>query len=197
MTTEFKKRVNAALAHLPQRLKLHTVRSRSLYSVVWRKGKYEWISPMESDGLLVSTRQVENPMGGVTHAGIRIGVVIQTEFSTSQTKPNPFGKALIGMLPYGVWVDVEEIQEGQKGKTRARVRLDEVLVLFIVPNHTHQAKKAQGETAFQNVTNAAEASDYADVLRIEARASTQDLANAIAGKVRGLLIGKGRPKKTT
>jgi hypothetical protein len=48
---------------------------------------------------------------------LRIGVIVQSEFTTSLSKPNPFGKALVNTLPFGVWVDLEE---------QGRVRLDRV-----------------------------------------------------------------------
>jgi len=63
---------------------------------------------MDSDGLLVGRRRVKDGEGAkpTEEVNLFIGVVIQSEDSTSQTKPNPFGKAAIGTIRDGIWVDL-------------------------------------------------------------------------------------------
>ncbi len=136
--TDFKRRLNRALQLVHEELRLTEARVRRVYTPVWRDRKYQWISPMDTDGLLVSERQV-HPSGAPppSPTPLRIGVVIQSEFTTSLGKPNPFGKALLDHLPLGLWVD----------HAGARVRLDEVVILFVVPLATAASKRLVSATA--------------------------------------------------
>ena len=85
-------------------------RSGSLFSPVYRDGKYKWIKVMDSDGLLIARRRVHPGEGGdpSTPVSLLLGVVVQSEDATSQTKPNPLGKAALSSVPYGIWVDTND-----------------------------------------------------------------------------------------
>lgn len=176
----FKKRLKTAIKSVTAESELDLVRVDTLYTPVWRNHAYRWESPMESDGLLVRSRNV---LGGrQDEDSIRIGVVIQSEYATSQTKPNPFGKALIEVLPLGVWVDLLEF---------GRVRLDRVYVLFVLPTLANRV--SESDTARRNVVNAAEAARDAHILRVRAGDSAAKLSRALRGEVRRWLKGAGRP----
>jgi hypothetical protein len=84
---------------------------------------------MDSDGLLIARRSVKSGEGGTpkNKVEILIGVVIQSEDTTSQTKPNPIGKAALAHIPHGIWADI---------KGDGRRRLDRVELLFVLPKGT-------------------------------------------------------------
>jgi hypothetical protein len=116
--TTFTKNLSKAIKQIINdgKLGLDETRSGSLYSPVF-SSDYKWAKIMDSDGLLVGRRSVkEDGDAGATPAigvYLRIGVVIQSEESTSQTKPNPFGKAAIGTIRNGIWVD---LKMGERGR---------------------------------------------------------------------------------
>ncbi len=89
---------------------------------------------MDSDGLLVKEREVVRESPREHEANLRIGVIVQSEFTTSLSKPNPFGKALVNMLPFGIWVDLRD---------EVRIRLDRVYVLFVPPLSTNKRSISQ------------------------------------------------------
>lgn len=189
MSTDFKARLNTAIDATINELSLDAPRVRRLYTPVWRSGAYRWISPMDSDGLLVKDRCVhEGDAEPPQPVSLRIGVVIQSEFATSNTKPNPFGKALIGGLPLGVWVDLDDEPR--------RVRLDKIFVLFIVPMATAAHKKKISNTARYNVLNAADAATEAHILEVKMGSSAEALAEQLRKKIRPWLFGAGRPVGT-
>ena len=106
-------------------LNLEQCRSWTLFSPVFRSD-YEWIKLMDTDGLLVGSRLVRDGEGRDpdTPVELFVGVVVQSEDSTSQSKPNPFGKAAIAHTPNGVWVDT---------KDDGRRRLDIIHVVMVLP----------------------------------------------------------------
>lgn len=183
--TDFKKRLNKALDIIIKDLDLERPRVKRLYTPVWRDRKYQWMSPMDSDGLLLKKRKIndgnEAPPKPVR---LRIGVIIQSEFTTSQTKPNPFGKALVDRLPLGVWVDVEE---------KGRRRLDRTFILFVVPTATSAAQKTISAQARTYVLNAVDAAVEAHAMNVRIGMSAKKLAATILALVRPWLIGAGRP----
>lgn len=187
--TDFKKRLKKAIDSTIEELALDHLRVQRLYTPVWRDKAYRWISPMDSDGLLLKERKIhEGEEPPPAEVKMRVGVIIQSEFTTSATKPNPFGKALVGSVPLGVWVDVVD------GDGARRVRLDQTFVLFILPNAKAWAKKKISDTARNYVENATDASGYAHVLEVDQGTSAKELAKAISARVRPWLIGAGRPK---
>jgi hypothetical protein len=182
--TDFKKRLNAAIDLIVDDLTLQPVRVDRLYTPVWRNRKYQWISPMDSDGLFVKERKVhDGDEPPLNETRLRIGVVVQSEFTTSLTKPNPFGKALVDRLPLGVWVDIGT----------ERVRLDRIYVLFILPTATAATKRRISNTARMNVKNAADAAIEAHSLEVGMGESANKLSEKVAKKIRPWLIGAGRP----
>jgi hypothetical protein len=168
-------------------MKCLPLKSGRLYSPVFRGGKYEWVIVMDSDGLLVSARKV-NPGEGVTPADIvelKVGVILQSEEATAQTKPNPIGKASLAHLPSGVWVDQID---------GTRIRLDHVLVLFVIPKGAAAKKLAKFATAKQNVMNAADLMPDAVYLEIPSGASGEAVYTVLKKAVRPFLVGRGRPR---
>ncbi len=188
---DFKKRLNAGVKLIIDELKLDPPCVGRLYTPVWRDRKYQWISPMDSDGLLVKERNIASGKETADDsARLRIGVIIQSEFTTSRTKPNPFGKALVDTLPFGVWVDL------WTGDARRRVRLDRVFVLFVMPRATAQSKKWISKIAKEYVENAADAATEAHMLEVPMGAGGPELATLIGKSVRPWLVGAGRPAGT-
>lgn len=143
---------------------------------------------MDSDGLLIRKRTVSDGEGAspANTVELRIGVVIQSEDTTSQTKPNPFGKAAIGTVRNGIWVDL---------KTEGRVRLDRTYVLFLLPKGAPAKERKSFETAKRNVENAADAMPDAEFIEVKRGASTTDLENEVKKKSLRWLRGSGRPPK--
>lgn len=143
---------------------------------------------MDSDGLLVGRRRVKDGEGAkpAKEVNLFIGVVIQSEDSTSQTKPNPFGKAAIGTIRDGIWVDL---------KGEGRVRLDRAYVLFVLPEGAPTNEKKKFETAKRNVKNAADAMPDAESIEFARGVSTANLKTGITKKARRWLKGRGRPAK--
>lgn len=181
----YKQRLNNAVNTVIEKLNLDEPRVRRMYTAVWRNRAYRWISPMDSDGLLIKERNVHDDddlLGEDVY--LRIGVVVQSEFTTSLTKANPVGKALISAFPYGVWVDLTD---------DGRVRLDRVYVLFVVPKATAAGKKVTSAKARQNVDSAASASREAHVLEVGLGDSSAVIARKLLKKVNRWLVGAGRP----
>jgi|SRR5208282_2359800 len=187
--TKFTKNLTKAVKRLvgDSKLGLDETRSGSLFSPVL-SGSYKWVKVMESDGLLVRERQVKGGEGAnpANKVSLRIGVVIQSEDTTSQGKPNPFGKAAIGTIRNGIWVDL---------KTEGRVRLDRTYVLFLLPKGAPAKQRKTFETAKRNVENAADAMPDAEFIEVKRGASTTDLENKVRKKSLRWLRGRGRPPK--
>lgn len=185
----FTTRLSAAVDALLEDNSLRALRCRSgsIFSPVYRDGKYAWVKVMDSDGLLVARRTVHSGEGAAPARAstILLGVVVQSEDATSQTKPNPLGKASLGHLHHGVWVDLDE--EG-------RARLDRVLILFVLPKGAAPARRSRYDTAKRNVRNAADMMPDAVHVDIARGASTPKIAGVIRAEVRPFLIGRGRPR---
>lgn len=189
-TPEFKGRLKAAVRQVVGSMALDTLSSQRLYTPVFRNGSYSWVSPMDSDGLLVRERSIdwEGTRTGVEPVKLRIGVIIQAEASTSLTKPNPFGKALVASLPLGVWVDV-----GSATNRVRRVRLDRAFVLFVVPLGMAPKHSKTHKTAWANISNAAAATDDAHMIEVPRGIAARALADRLKKVVNSWLVGRGRP----
>ena len=188
---DFKGRLRSATQIVKERLKAKPTDTLELFTPVLRSGAYEWIVAMETDGTLVRARSVKQGEARKLVAKIEllIGVIIQSEWETGLTKPNPFGKATVGVMPHGIWVDL-----GAEG----RRRLDRIYVLFVVQqppsNESAKIKKKHG-TVSRNVDNATYAIPDTDVVQVRRGASANAIADEIEKKVRPWLNGKGRPYK--
>jgi len=168
-------------------LDLMVLKSGSLFSPVFRNGDYEWIKVMDSDGVLVGQRKVKNGEGAnpTEEIGLLVGVVIQSEDATSQTKPNPLGKAAIGLVWHGIWVDVQN--EGRR-------KMDHVHVLMLLPKGAAPKYQKSFATAKRNVENAASMMPDCATLIVSRGIGAQELATTIKKKVRPWFKGRGRPK---
>src|SRR5690554_5485387 len=93
-------------------MKCYFAKTSCLYTPTYESGKYVWLKLMDSDGTLLSERPVRAKLGEGSappaETRLLLGVIVQSEDSTSQTKPNPLGKAALPHVPNGVWVDTEE-----------------------------------------------------------------------------------------
>lgn len=187
--TKFTKNLRKAVQQLTEdeELGLKKTRSWSLYSPVFR-GDYKWAKLMDSDGLLIGPRSVKKGEGAEPRKEVNLltGVVIQSEDSTSQTKPNPYGKAAIVHTPYGTWID---LANGE------RVRIDRVRVLFVLPKGAPPKQQKKFETAKRNVKNAADSMPDAEYLETERGITTSELVAKLKDKVRPWFKGRGRPAK--
>jgi len=141
---------------------------------------------MDSDGMLVARRQVIKGEGASppNEVELLVGVILQSEDSTSQTKPNPLGKAALNHIPNGVWVDVENDE---------RRRLDRVHVLLVLPKGVAPKNAARFKTAQRNVENAAAFMPDAESMEIPRGASAALMREALLKKVRRHFKGRGRP----
>lgn len=189
--TKFTRNLRDALARLAndRSLGLEQTHSVSLFSPIF-DGDYKWTKIMDSDGLLVGARRVkENPGEGRKPGNdvyLRVGVIIQSEDSTSQTKPNPLGKAAVGAISTGVWVDL---------KNGERVRLDCVRVLFVLPRGAPPSQQRTFDTAKRNVTNAAHSMPDVEIMDVPRGIARDTLATMLTKKVRPWLKGRGRPQE--
>ena len=187
--SEFKSRLKAAVLQIVNDMTLDDLASQRLYTPIFRDGKYTWVSPMDSDGLLVRERTVGWERNqSEAEVRLRIGVIIQAEATTSLTKPNPFGKALVGSLPLGAWVDLKLDNGGIH-----RVRLDRSYVLFVVPKGAAAPHKRTYEIARTNVSNAAAATDGAHMIEVSRGDAAAELARKLQRVVQKWLVGRGRP----
>lgn len=186
---KFTTRVGAAVKELASDPDLHLVpvRSGSLFTPVLRSGKYEWLKVMDSDGTLAGPREAKGGEGAEPKFKVEllIGVVLQSEEATSQTKPNPIGKASLGHVKNGIWIDV--VNEGRK-------RLDRVHVLMLVPKGAAPKYQKSFKTAKQNVQNAADMMPDCEVTFVDRGISAKKLRDLIKTKVRPWFKGRGRPR---
>jgi hypothetical protein len=161
--SKFTKRLRVAVDELlaDADLDLRTTVTGSLFSPIFTGGgKYRWAKVMDSDGLLVAPRRVVSGEGGSPAAPVEllVGVIIQAEDATSQTKPNPLGKASLAHIPNGIWIDV--LNEGRR-------RLDRVHVLLVLPKGVAPKHQKKFATAKRNVENAAAFMPDAETLAME------------------------------
>lgn len=169
-------------------LGLLATRSQSLFSPIFTNGKYRWAKVMDSDGTLVAARPVADGEGGSPDEPVEllVGVVVQSEDATSQTKPNPLGKASLAHIPNGVWVDLRQ---------GGRRRIDRLHVVLVLPKGVAPKHRAKFATAKRNVENAAEFMPDATSLTVERGCSATRLAEDLGKKIRPFFKGPGRPRK--
>jgi hypothetical protein len=193
--TKFTTRLRTAfeMLHANAGFGLIPCRSGCLFSPVFRSRKYTWAKIMDSDGLLVTRRAVHDGEGRCPSVPVTLlmGVVVQSEDTTSQTKPNPMGKASLSHVPNGVWVDLD----GASADTTGRHRLDRVLVVFVLPKGAAAEHRAKFETAKWNVQNAAILMPDAVSLEVARNTSSRELATRLSDLTRPFLKGAGRPRR--
>ena len=191
MTTKFTDRLREALASLTANTSMNcrSAKTNCLYTPTYSQGKYVWIKLMDSDGTLINERPIHTIVGEgaapESETRLLLGVILQSEESTSQTKPNPLGKAALTHVPNGVWVDTED------GKRR---RLDRFVVAFIMPKGAAPKHQKKFTTARKNVLNAAAVMPNAVAVEVERGVGFDALADRIATELRPFLVGKGRPR---
>lgn len=189
MSTPFTARLRDAIELLSAEPSLRSkpCRSGSLFSVVYRGGKYEWVKVMDSDGLLVGERKVHDGEGRPPEKEVSLwlGIVVQSEDATSQTKPNPLGKASLSHVPYGVWVDLND---------GGRRRLDRAVVVFVLPKGAAPRLRKKFSTARRNVVNASDMMPDAIRIEVPRGAAAEVIADRMKSTVRPYLVGRGRPK---
>lgn len=188
--TKFTTRARTAIGSLSddKDLQLLPLKSSSLFSPVLRNGAYEWLKVMDSDGVLVGQRKVKSGEGAnpTEEIELLVGVVIQSEDATSQTKPNPLGKAAIPHVANGIWVDL---------KVEGRRRLDRVYILMLLPKGAASKRQKKFDTAKRNVQNAADMMPDCETLVVSRGIKADALSKDIKKKVRPWLKGRGRPKE--
>jgi hypothetical protein len=179
----------ALIALRKQESKLLEPDNHQLYSLVYKGGKYQWITLVATDGLLISEWHTDDATG--PKRKILVGVVIQSEQSTSQTKPNPLGKAAAALTPLGLWVDIK-----RDGKS-SRERLDVSQVLLLVPEPSDAERKKKHPMVRQNVKNVVDTVEQAHMLELKQGANSTEIASQLADETRRWLFGRGRPNKIT
>jgi len=181
MSTKFTARLNSAVDIIDDgHDRLWRAYSRCLFSPLVIDQSYEWIKLMESDGTLLIWRGIRGGEGRtpLDDVGLLVGVVLQSEESTSQAKADPMGKASIASVSTGVWVD--------KDKSKRR-RLDVVHVLFVLPKGSQQAQKSAFTTAQRNASNAASLVTNAHTLELPRGISAQAISEALVEKIEDIL----------
>lgn len=186
MNKEFKHRLNGALEIVRDQMKLIEPKSQRLFTPVFERRNYRWAVAMDSDGILAAERKIEDGEAKKTDQEqiLFVGVLIQSEYTTSNTKPNPFGKAAVAKVPFGVWMDT---------KNGKRVRLDRVHILFVLPKFVAPKYKRAFETVRRNVENAAGAMQDVEVIELQRGWGKQEVARRLKEHVRKWLKGVGRP----
>ena len=185
---KFTEQLAKALASLVSREpKLIQTENAQLYSLVFKSGKYQWITLLASDGLLLSNWHTAKDKG--PKRTILVGVVIQSEQATSQTKPNPLGEAAAAMTPLGLWVDL--LRDGQP----SRERLDVVHVLLLVPEPSDAPRRRKHSMVRRNVQNVVDTVEQAHMLEMNQGDNDVTIAEKLMNKARPWLFGRGRPNK--
>jgi hypothetical protein len=189
MNKEFKSRLNGALGILRKEMNLMKPKSQRLFTPIFENRSYRWAIAMDSDGILAAERRIaEGEANEPKNKQILcVGVLIQSEYTTSNTKPNPFGKAAVGQVPFGVWFDTEDGN---------RVRFDRAHILFVLPKFVAPKYKKGFETVRRNVENAAAAMPDVEVLVLERRWGRKEVAKRLKKHVRKWLKGVGRPNSS-
>ena len=191
MSSKFTQRLSQALDQLVEdaSMKCYLTKTACLYTPTYEKGKYVWIKLMDSDGTLLSERPVhpKDGEGSAPQASTRLllGVIIQSEDSTSQTKPNPLGKASLSHVPNGVWVDTCD---------GARRRLDNFVVTFVLPKGTSAKHREKFSRSRKNVLNAATVMPNAVAVEVNRGDSSAKIGELLKLELRPFLVGKGRPR---
>lgn len=184
----FKEIVRDAAQQTHKRLGCISCATWRLYTPYWEKGAYRWMSPMDTDGLLVTERKADGgtptgaPGPNVRVPMLLMGVAIQVEEATGHTKPNPFGKASVVNVPLGLWVDIYD-----ENGIRVRSRLDHVSVLFVTRD---DLPGVHSNLEVVTITN--RDSWY---IKFPAATPMEEIAQKIESDVRSFLKGRGRPKK--
>lgn len=191
MTSKFTERLAHALDALvaDAGMKCYFAKTSCLYTPTYESGKYVWLKLMDSDGTLLSERPVRAKRGEGSappaETRLLLGVIVQSEDSTSQTKPNPLGKAALPHVPNGVWVDTEE---------GLRRRLDDFVVTFVLPKGTSAKHRDRFERSKKNVLNAATVMPNAVAVEVSRGDSAGKIADLLKSELRPFLVGKGRPR---
>jgi hypothetical protein len=187
--TRFKSRPMAGLTRLAESKRLAPVpaQSGSLFSQIPRQGAHLWLKLTDSDGLLVSRRSVRAVSAGAPENQVRllVGIILQSEDSTSTSKPNPLGKAAIASSRNGVWVDLAEL---------GRRRLDRLHVPMLLPSESVPQHRRRPSTQQRNVETAAALMPDGDPLFADSWLSAKELASEITRQTHGWLRGRGRPR---
>jgi hypothetical protein len=138
---DFKSRVAAAVRTLVGRNGLLKTCGNALYTPMHHPSGWKWMAFSEPDGILAKEIAVAkgDPAKADVCTRVWLGVLVQSEESTSSSLLNPWGKACIPRLPGGVWVDVEV------GGQRVRNVLTFAHVLLVTPEPTSTLAKVQKE----------------------------------------------------
>jgi hypothetical protein len=189
---EFEKRLKKALSLLASCLNLIEPADFDLWSLSSIKGTYTWLKLMGSDGLLLARRKTARSMKDKpgSEREILVGIVIQCEQSTGKTKPNPFGKASVGEVPFGVWVDVAIAPRNIQ-----RQRLDVVQIALVVPKPTNFYQRQGFHTVETNIRNIARILPQTSACVIPQGTSAAKIARALEVAFRAVLKGKGAPHR--
>lgn len=141
----FKHRVSAAVETLidASTNKLEKPVSYSLFMLRKGPGGLVWAKLMQADGLLLRFTDAKHDEAAECANQVRVlrGIIVQTEETTSNTVPDPLGKAFVPTTPGGVWVDLGTTTR------RNRVRIDFPTVLFVTPKPTSTLAKVKADFA--------------------------------------------------
>lgn len=179
--TEFKHRVGKAVVRLRSNLGLEEMACDMLRTPYWDGQHFVWTNLMGTDGLLVRRHDVVKGQGvcDQTHEPFWVGVLVQSEFATSDGIPNPFGKAASPLAPNGVWVDT---------KAHGRVRLGHCHVLLLVPQAQAASQRTRNVTAARNARKAERSFRDCTSLTVPKGDSTDRLVAGLEKKAKELLF---------
>jgi len=194
--TDFKKKIKPASEQVARALNLTDmiVKGYDLFTPAKSSRDYAWTKVFNADALLVGTRPVKQ--GRLTTAAydkvrgvskVRVGVIVQSEWSTAQELGNPLGKASASHFPDGLWLVQDD----------AITRLDRVHVLFIVPEPgagDSQEDNKKFERALTLTTLAAQMMPHCQVIRAPVDCTEAALVELIKSATSKAFRGPGKPK---
>jgi hypothetical protein len=185
--TPFHERLKDAIDYLRKTHRLVTPRSNNLYTFAKVGGFYQWKLVQNADGLLIASRNVGPSQDYQPNkTSILIGVVIQSEFMTADTKPNPQGKASVSHVETGLWIC--------RANDNQMLRIDIPRVLFVLPKGASPKKRKKYKTTLENVSQAAALHGNSKLLTVPRGISAKRLSKKLYGQVKDLLKVVGRPR---
>ncbi len=185
--TDFKRRLNEAVKLLKSEHKLLDPRNNNLCSLHKVHGAYRWQLVQNADGLLLVERFAKHQdKKNRRETRVVAGIIIQSEYTTSGTKPNPQGKAAIVSVLTGLWFE----EQGSEGMTR----IDIAEVLFVLPAGASASDRKRFATTLENVRQAVSLHGRSRLLIVGKVWSRKKLAKRLYAQVQDVLTSVGRPK---
>ncbi|MBI3110613.1 MAG: hypothetical protein HYZ01_03470 [Ignavibacteriales bacterium] len=185
-TPEFKTRLKRAIQQVIKDRKLIEPRSFDIYTFAKCHKTYDWHTVQNVDGLLLTKKTVRPIYSNQQErTAIIAGLIIQSEYTTADTKPNPQGKAAVSEIATGVWFSNSESQI---------LRIDSPRVLFILPKGSTPDMHKRFETTRTNVNQAVALFPNSIVQEVNRGISAKALARKLKKQLSSYLRTVGKSK---